>query len=489
MLRLALALSLTAAALLTPTVDALARDEGSPGARTLGDRLFPELGNGGYDVLDYDVSMSYVDGSQLMPASVTVRAKATQNLSALSLDAAAQQIKAVTVDGRRAEFRQEKEKLLLGPAKVLRAGELFTIQVDYTADRGQHPTPPGISLPPGMQWPMRAWVETPDGFAVMGQPDRAHLFFPNNDHPSDKAKFTFRLTAPNDRTAVANGDLVTKEPHPDGTTTWTYHTDRPMPTHVVQLAVGRFRGITQAGPNNLPIRSYLSTAPFQGKDLTADMERTARETPDHLAWLAKELGPYPFTGYGVLGLSSTYNSVALETATLSTYGAGLSLPPKDQAPTLVHELTHQYFGDAVSVATWDDMWLSEGHARFYERRYAASRGWIDLEKELKSLYQSDQKNRTTIGSAGHLKNPYSVLFDTNVPGQLMLEGLHTLVGPDTFRRIEQTFLNRYQHKSASTQDYITVTNEISGQNLTDYFHRWLYSDTTPPMPGRPDWTT
>ena len=62
--------------------------------------------------------------------------------------------------------------------------------------------------------------------------------------------------------------------------------------------------------------------------------------------------------------------MALETAGLSTFGLGLSLPPKDEAVTLVHELTHQYFGDAVSVQSWDDMWLSEGHARYYERRTA-----------------------------------------------------------------------------------------------------------------------
>ncbi|GAA2796126.1 M1 family metallopeptidase [Crossiella cryophila] len=489
MRRIVLALSLVTAALLVPTVNAAALDTASPGAHSLGDRLFPDLGNGGYDVLDYDIRMTYVDGSQLMPASVTIRAKATQPLSTLSLDAAAQQIKSATVDGRQAEFRQDKEKLLLGPAEPLRADGLFTIQIDYTADRGKNPTPPGVNLPSGMKWPITAWVETPDGFAVMGQPDRAHLFFPSNDHPSDKAKFTFHLTVPNDRTAVANGDLVTKEPHPDGTTTWTYHTKDPMPTHVVQLAVGRFRALNQVGPDNLPIRSYLTTAPFQNMNLTDDMERTARKTPDHVAWLTKELGPYPFTRYGVLGLSSTYNSVALETATLSTYGAALSLPPEKQAPTMVHELTHQYFGDSVSVSTWDDMWLSEGHARFYERRYAASQGWINLDQELKSQYQSDQKNRTTTGPAGHLKNPYSVLFDTNVPGQLTLEGLHTLVGPDTFHRIEQTFLDRYRHKSASTQDYITVANEISGRDLTDYFHNWLYGTTTPPMPGHPDWTS
>ncbi|WP_414640422.1 M1 family aminopeptidase [Amycolatopsis sp.] len=131
------------------------------------------------------------------------------------------------------------------------------------------------------------------------------------------------------------------------------------------------------------------------------MERTARETPGQLAWLAGEIGrPFPFERYGVLGLASGYDGVALETATVSTFGAGLSLTPEQEAPTLVHELTHQYFGDAVSVRTWDDMWLSEGHARYYERRYAAARGFIDLDQELKSSYERDQQQRTEVGPMG-----------------------------------------------------------------------------------------
>jgi aminopeptidase N len=236
------------------------------------------------------------------------------------------------------------------------------------------------------------------------------------------------------------------------------------------------------------VRSYLALAPVDGVPVTDAMERTVRETPDQLAWLAGEIGrPFPFERYGVLGLASPYNGVALETATLSTFGAGLSLPPEKEAPTLVHELVHQYFGDAVSVRTWDDMWLSEGHARYYERRYAAARGFIDLDGELKSVYERDQQQRDELGPMGKLTHSTSVLFDTDVPGQLMLTGLRTLVGDNTFRRIEQSFLDRFRDRAASTQDYIDVANQVSRRDLTTYFHDWLYGPVTPPMPGHPDW--
>ena len=458
-----------------------------PGARTLGDRLFPDLGNGGYDAQDYDVSVTYQEGVETMPASVTMRAAATQALSEFSLDSVGQRIHAVTVDGRAAGFSQEKEKLVVTPPAAIRDHHSFTVRVDYTADRAQNPVPPGTHLPPGVEWPLKSWVDTPDGFALMGQPDRAHLFFPSNDHPSDKADFTFRITAPADRTAVANGTPIARDTR-DGVTTSVYRTAHPIPTDVVQIAVGRFREVDQTGPGGLPVRSHLTLAPFNGAPVTDAMERTARETPGQLAWLAGEIGrPFPFERYGVLGLASDYDGVALETATVSTFGAGLSLTPKQEAPTLVHEMTHQYFGDAVSVRTWDDMWLSEGHARYYERRYAAARGFINLDQELKSSYERDQQQRTEVGPMGRLKLAASVLYDTDVPGQLMLTGLRTLVGDNTFRRIEQSFVDQFRDRAASTQDYVDVANQVSGRDLTTYFHDWLYSPVTPPMPGHPDW--
>lgn len=472
----------------TTAVAASPGTQGTPGAHSLGDRLFPTLGNGGYDVQDYDLSLHYQPDRSTMPASVTVRALATQALSSFSLDSISQRITAVRVDGRAAPYRLDPaaEKLIVTAA--VPRGAYFAVTIDYVADLSKNPAPPGTTLPPGVGWPIEAWVKTPDGFATFGQPNRAHQFFPSNDHPSDKARYTVRLTAPSDRTALSAGRLLASYRH-GSEKTWIYRTDHPIKPDVLPIAVGRFREIEQTGPYGLPVRSYVTLAKApDGKYYADAMERTARETPAQLAWLEQQIGrPFPYEKYGVLGLMSGYNGVALETATLSTFGGGLSLPPKDEGPTLVHEAAHQYFGDSVAIRTWDDMWLSEGHARYYERKYAAARGYIDHTAELKALYEADQKNRTEQGPAGHLKNSGSVLFDTDVPGQLMLVGLNTLVGDATFHRIEQTFYDRYRDGVASTADYVAVANQVAGRDLTAYFDAWLYSPTTPAMPGHPDW--
>jgi aminopeptidase N len=459
----------------------------APGARSLGDRLFPELGNGGYDAQSYDVSLDYRTGTTKMPGAVTMRALATQSLSSFGLDSVGQQIASVTVNGPPGGVSQSGEKLTITPARALHDHLPFTVKVVYTADRSLNPAPASMHWPVGTPYPIEFWNNTVDGFGIMSQPDRAHLAFPSNDHPSDKARFTVRITAPNDRMGVAGGRLITKYRH-GADTTWVYRTEHPIPTDVLAIAVGKFRELRQTGPHQLPVHSYLALGSLQGQTFTDAMQAEAQQTPAQIAWLEQQIGrPFPFEQYGVLGLASGYDGVALETATLSTFGAALSLPAKDEASSLVHELTHQYFGDAVAVRSWDDMWLSEGHARYYERKYAAARGFTDLDAELKDLYEADQQSRTENGPMGRVTNPLGLLFDTDVPGQLMLTGLNTMVGDQTFRRIEQTFFDRYGDRTASTQDYIDVANEVTGRDLTKYFDDWIYGSTTPPMPGRPNW--
>ncbi|GAA3434352.1 M1 family metallopeptidase [Kutzneria kofuensis] len=468
-------LLITAAILLGATGTAVAAPP-TAGAGNLGDRLFPDLGNGGYDAQSYDVSYDYQPGVTTMKSSVVMRARATQALSAFSLDSLVARIGSVTVDGRPAAFRTEGEKLVVTPASAIRDHSTFDVRIDYTSDRNLDPPSPALHLPSGVDWPFKAWVNTPDGFAFMGQPDRAHLFFPSNDHPSDKARFTFRVTTPSDLTAVSNGSLVSRVVNGDHTT-YVWRTAQEIPTDITQVAVGKFREIDQTGPHGLPVRSFMTTAQAGGDDLV-------RQTPAQLDWLEKTLGlPFPFERYGVLGVNSAYDGVALETASMSTYGAaGFLQPAARVAPIMVHEMAHQYFGDAVSVRSWDDMWLSEGHATYYQMLYA---GGID--DAMKGMYAEDGHLRGDWGPPAHMRNAGATLLGSDGTGALSLYALRQLVGDQTFQRIERTFFTQFHGRSARTQDYIDVANRVSGRDLTSFLTSWLYGATTPPMPGHPDW--
>ncbi|MFF2925689.1 M1 family metallopeptidase [Streptomyces celluloflavus] len=420
----------------------------------------------------YDVGYDYRPGTTKMASSVRVDAMATQDLSEFSLDAAGMTFESVTVDGKAATFRSQGEKLIMTPAHALPSGQAFRVEVAYTADRSAAPPSPAT---PDQTRSISGWWDFTDkgkeGFALLGQPDRAHLFFPMNDHPSDKARVTFRITVPKNLTAVANGTLRRTTTKGDRTT-YVYGTRDPIPTEVVQVAVGRYKKITETGPDGLPLRSYV---PADQADKTRPY---VDQIGKQIAWVQKMIGSaYPYETYGVLVPQGDYGA-ALETATLSTLG--LSNP--DDVPTMVHELVHQYFGDAVSLKSWDDMWISEGHASYYRLRYQDEEKITPLKESMERAYEFDQENRSETGPPGRLKDPGDVLGSTNAPGVVMLYGLNRQVGDATFQKIEKTFFERFRHKTASTQDYINVANEVSGRDFSAYIKSWIYGAKTPPDP-------
>jgi hypothetical protein len=116
------------------------------------------------------------------------------------------------------------------------------------------------------------------------------------------------------------------------------------------------------------------------------------------------------------------------------------------------------------------------------------RGFEPLDQAMKEVYQVDAAQRPTAGPPARLKTALGVLFDTNTGGALTLYALRDLVGQPAFERIERTFFSTYRDRSATTRDYITVAERVTGRDLTGFFDSWLYAPSTPPMPGHPDWS-
>ncbi|MEU6197306.1 hypothetical protein [Streptomyces sp. NPDC047061] len=197
----------------------------APGPETLGDPVYPALGNDGYRVLAYDLDLAYDATTLLVDATATLRVRTTQDLSRFSLDALGLDISAVRVDGCDAAFEQAEEKLRITPARPLRERDDVTVCVTYTAD-------------PRRTLPHTAWVPTPDGFAICPQPNSAHTVFPCNDHPSDKADFTFRITVPDGVRGVANGLLTRTENLPGDRTAYSYRSRSPIATDFERYCCG-----------------------------------------------------------------------------------------------------------------------------------------------------------------------------------------------------------------------------------------------------------
>jgi aminopeptidase N len=475
------AAGVTAASLVALAPPARADEPATVGATTLNDPVFPNLGNGGYDVRSYDIDVTWDAITQRLRGVMTARATATQSLSGFSLDQMALDIATVQVDGVAARFATSGEKLLITPARALPKGHKFTVAVVYQADPRRVPQPIG------------GFVPTVDGFATAGQPAAAHAVFPCNDHPSDKAAFTFHITTPPGLTGVANGLQKSSETNPDGTTTVTFTQSEPMATELAQIAVGQFSVLDNGDHNGVHLRDVVPTleAPLLAPALNL--------TSNQLDWITGRLGPFPFKSYGLLpvnGAAATpFAFNGLETQTLTLYRASFLLQAEDKiGGHMTHELTHSWFGDSVSPATWADLWLNEGHAEYYALTYRYFRGWTDsygsttLDDRMRKIYAKANQWRADSGPVA--RPTAATLFDNQryTGGTLVLYALGLRVGPDVFTRIEHRFLAEHRYGAASTEDYIKTAVKVSGDPGVDAFLRaWLYGTTVPPIPQRPGW--
>ncbi|MER5890147.1 M1 family metallopeptidase [Streptomyces sp. NPDC001941] len=443
----------------------------------IGDPLFPQLGNPGYDVLAYDIAMAYPgDNTKPLDAETKISARALQPLDRVNLDFTHGTVRSVRVNDEPADFALSGEDLVVRPATPLAAGEALRIDVRHTSD------PSGPRDTGG-------WVRTGDGLAMANQADAAHRVFPCNDHPADKAYFTFRITAPKDLTAVANGLRTAKERH-GANTTWSYRTAHPMATELAQVSIGSSTVVTRKGPHGLPVRDVVRT-----QDRAA-LERWLKKTPGHLSWMEGKVGRYPFESYGVL-VADADTGFELETQTLSLFERSLFTRPAYPEwyvdSIMVHELAHHWFGNSVSPQTWSDLWLNEGHATWYEALYAQEKAKQPLEARMRDAYASSDLWRSAGGppasprppAPGHKISLFRpVVYDGSA---LVLYALRQEVGQAAFDRLERSWVAGYRDRNATTADFVALASRVTGRDLTPFFAGWLYGEKTPPMPGHPDW--
>jgi hypothetical protein len=200
-----------------------------PGAAGAGDPYFPLDGNGGYDVEHYFLDVDYDPGTGVLDGVATIEARATQNLSSFNLDLVGLTVESIKVNGRRADWSRDGQELTITPRKGLRDHRSFTTVVRYS----------GVPEPVVDAFGVSGVFATDDGMTIAGEPHVAATWFPANDHPTDKASFTFKVTVPRGLEAVANGELERKW-RKHGRTTWLWHAKEPMATYLATVNVGDF---------------------------------------------------------------------------------------------------------------------------------------------------------------------------------------------------------------------------------------------------------
>jgi len=439
------------------------------GAAGSGDPYFPNMGNGGYDVLDYQLDLQVDPAAGRLVGSALVEAKATQDLDTFDLDFTGLQVQTIQVDGGEARWQRKGQELIVSAPARLRVGSTFKVLVSYSG------VPRSLTMADGS---VVGWQKSGDSIFTLDEPEGAATWFPVNDTPLDKATYSFRITVPEPYTAAANGALAQTVANGNDQT-FVWEMKQPMASYLAAVYIGKFVLSETTGPGATPIRNYFA-------DSLADPATKAfAATPEVLAFYGGLFGPYPFAAYGV-AVPDADTLGAMENQTMSLYGRNVlekdMSDPTGDAIYLSHELAHQWFGDSVTLEHWSDIWLNEGFATYCSWLWLGqSRGQGAFDAQVKNSYDAVVAKRWSPPG----KPPADDLFNDGVyyRGALTLQAVRLTVGDDVFFRILRTWAERFKYKNVSTADFIGLVQEVSGRDLRGLIDSWLYDSAMPALPG------
>lgn len=441
------------AAALAPTV-------GSPG---VGDPFFPQAGNGGYDVRDYHITLAWDPTSATLVASAHITAVATQDLTQFDMDLRGFDVTSVRVDQRWAQSSRDGQELIIQPSRKVRAGSNFVVDIRYRGVPGPVIDPDGSS---------EGWMPTADGIVALGEPQGTPSWFPANDHPTDKATFTLKVTVPNDLVAVSNG-LPEKPTRYGARTTYVWHENKPMASYLATIAIGHFTLSRSTTSSGLPVISAV------GPGMENDSAPTLARIPEMIDWLSGVFGRYPFSSTGAIVVDAPDVGYALETQDRPVF----TFIPDDV--TMVHELAHQWIGNSVSVATWPEIWLNEGFAGYVEWMWtehdggpAASQTFTDI---FDAIPADDPFWQTPIGPATLPDNTYLFAGEVYLRGAMTLQALRSTIGDQAFFSILRQWTAAHRYGTATTAQFITLAERVSHQSLDDFFTMWLDTPAKPTL--------
>jgi aminopeptidase N len=423
----------------------------------------------GVDVLSYDLSftldpaVAYLQGRNIIRISGV--AESTSSL-ALDFDDAYDLVETSRDGHAITPISRGGSRLVVPLDPPVRREERATLTVGFKG------IPPSYSA-------LHFW-NTGNGFAAtsVAEPFDARTFWPCVDDPADRAVTTVRATVPNGY-VVASAGLATSVPATAGFTTTTWRLPQPISTYLVSLNVGPYVTLEDTytaldGVTTMPLVSYLLPAHREiNRGRILDFRR-------QVGVQASLFGEYPFldTKYGIV--ESAFSG-GMEHPTMTSIGTvQLANADRDLTLLFVHELTHQWWGDHVTMRTWDDLWLNEGFATYGEVLFRERTSGQDPGLFLSSGYDDG----LYAGSLAHevvapASNPFRFSGSVYDKGAWVLHMLRRRVGDEAFFAALRAYGVKHGNGNASRGDFRADVEAASGLELKSFFDQWIETPFRP----------
>jgi alanyl aminopeptidase len=383
-----------------------------------------------------------------------------------------------------ASFRPEASAAL--PAKTIPGGDQFigfifdqpisgkgTIHVVYQGKISRNSSAGIFQLKEDRDWYVYSQFEPTD----------ARRAFPCFDEPGFKVPWQMTLHVPKDDMALSNTPVQSESGEPNGMKVVRFKTSPPLPSYLVALAVGRFDAVNAGHAGTTPVRVIVP----RGKSSEAAYAATA--IPQLLKLLEDYFGiPFPYEKLDSVVMP--ISDFAMENAGLITYAESSLLAnpehetidhKRELAGIVAHEMAHQWFGDLVTTAWWNDTWLNEAFATWMERKIPGQ--WrpewhldvTEVHARLGAMGKDELASARAIREPIESNHDIANAFDdiTYEKGAAVIEMFEHWIGPEKFRSGVQLYLKQHAWGNATAGDFEAAIASVSGQNVAPVFRSFL----------------
>ena len=420
--------------------------------------------------LSFDETLGTIDGHV-----VNTLTPLKPNTKQIWFDSAKLKIKEVLVNGHKAQFKVEPERLVVNLPKPGGPKDTLSINIAYSG----RPEAGIYFVPAARAFPAHTSV-----VYTQGEMEDTHYWLPTYDYPDDKATSESFVTVPSGYTVISNGKLI-GESKSGRTVTVRHRMDQPHSTYLISLVTGQFTVGNDGQFKGKPVRWNVPVG-------LEDMGKAAFGGTDRMIALYSKLTgvDYPYAKFDQSAVPDYMfggmENITAVTQTIQALFPSEAAPVSNSEGLVLHELAHQWFGDDITCASWPHAWLNEGFATFLPSFYvreAHGQEAYDLSRygTLQGGYGSAMGEQRPVVWTGY-EEPIDEFGGTIYPGgaSRMFVLMHW-VGEEKFWKAIHNYLEEYRFKAVTTPQFFASMSKSLGVDLTPFMNEWLYRKELPKL--------
>ncbi len=380
-----------------------------------------------------------------------------KTVPSIYIDAQKMKIVKVLLDKKEIDFEYDNQKIEITSDFKINANHNITIQY--------------VAIPKKAVYFVNDYQGNPQIW-TQGQGKYTSNWLPSFDDMNEKVEFDLVINYAKEAEVIANGKLLSIEPVNDSIQSWTYDMQQPMSSYLLAFVIGTYEKVVETSASGIPLEMYYYP------DAKDRFESTYKHSKKIFDFLEKEIGyAFPWQNYKQIPVKDFLYAGMENTGTTIFSDAFVidetAFIDRNYINVNAHELAHQWFGDLVTETEGTHHWLQEGFATYYA--LLAEKEIFGEDYFLFKLYESAEQltELSKTPQATSLLDPKASSLTFYQRGAWAIHALRDRIGDTSFKITIHNFLEKYKFKNATTDDFIAVAEEVSGEDLKEFATLWL----------------